>query len=91
MELVGQGAAELGLGASQEQAGQNPGIGLCGNDFGIVPAPRVSRIQIEGADRATAQLDWTLRPERIWTSTKVRAISPQRRSMVASCITAGRR
>src|SRR4029450_208161 len=32
----------------------------------------------------------TLRPERIRTSTKVRAISPQRRSVVASCMTAGR-
>ena len=55
LELVGQGATELGLGRSQEQAGHDSGIGLGGNDFGVVPAPRVGRIQ--GADRAATQLD----------------------------------
>src|SRR5215218_5002349 len=61
-ELLGQGALELGLGRGSEQAGHHPGIGLQSADLGVVPLPWVHRVQIQGPDRATTQLDWDTQP-----------------------------
>src|SRR5215217_8766761 len=58
LELLGQGALELGLGRGSEQAGHHPGIGLQSADLGVVPLPWVHGVQIQGPDRATAQRDW---------------------------------
>ena len=89
LELLGQGASEFGLGRGREQGPHQCGIGLQGADLTRVPAPQVSRIHIQGPDRAAAQLDGNAQPRADLDLDKVRAISPQRRSRVASCITAG--
>jgi hypothetical protein len=57
LELVGQRALELSLGSGPEEAGHHPGVGLQGGDLGVVPAPRVSGIDVQGADGAATELD----------------------------------
>src|SRR5215217_1410969 len=89
LELLSQGTFELGLGGGPEQAGHHPGIGLQGADLALVPASRVGRVHVQGADWAAAQLHRHTQPRADLDLDKVKAISPQRRSMVASRMTAG--
>src|SRR5215207_3598305 len=90
LELVGQGTLELGLGGRPEQAGHHPGIGLQRGHLALVPAPRLGRIHIQGADGATAQLHRNTEPGTDLDLDHGQGDLPQRRSMVASCIIAGR-
>ena len=58
----GQAAAALGLGAVPSRVATSPGRSLQGADLRLVPPAEGDRVQIQGADRATAQLHRNAQP-----------------------------
>src|SRR5215218_1789982 len=62
LELASQPALDLRGGRGAEQAGYQPGIGLQGRDLARVPVPRVTRVDVQGADDPAVQLHRDTQP-----------------------------